>query len=93
MVPRSTIYKQKRDFFALASVSSCLPLLSLTFSNTMLKYSKSGDVKCSNGMRRSNSSWFVCKRQQRPIMWSVQLKRQGGRQRPRQRKKLKDRGL
>ena len=43
-------------------------------------------MKCSDGIRRSNSLFFVCKRQWRPIMQSMQLRKLGERQRPKPKK-------
>jgi len=54
MVPRSTIHKQKKKFFALVSVSLCLPLPTLIFHKTMPRFLKSSDKRCSRGMRRSS---------------------------------------
>jgi len=51
MVPRSTIHKQKRKFFALVSVSLCLSPLSPTFHKTMPRF-----LKSSRGIRRSSGS-------------------------------------
>jgi len=44
-------------------------------------------------MRRSNSPSFICKRQQRPVMQSMWLRKPGERQRPKLRKRPKSRGL
>jgi len=46
-------------------------------------------MKCSDGMRRSNSPSFVYKRQWRPVMQSMQLRKLEERQRPKPRKRLK----
>jgi len=93
MVPRSTIHKQKRKFFALVFVSLYLLLPPLTFLKTMLKCSRSSAVRYSNGMRSSSSSSFNYKRQQRPIMQSMQLRKPGEKQRPKPRKRPKNRRL
>jgi len=44
-------------------------------------------------MRRSNSSSFDCKRQRKPIVLSMRLRKPGEKQRPRPRKRLRGRGL
>jgi len=94
MVPRSTIHKQKkREFFALIFVSLYLPLPPLTFPRTTLKCSKSSVRRCNDGMRRNSSPSFGYKRQQKPVMQSVQLRRLGGKRRPELRKRPRDRGL
>ena len=93
MVPRSTIHKQKRKFFALVSVSLCLPLPTPTFPKMTLKCSKNSAVRCNNSMRRSSSLSFDCKRQQKPIVQSMQLRNPEEKQRPKPRKRPRDRGL
>jgi len=82
MVPRSTIHKQKRKFFTLVSVSLCLLPLPLTFLKMMLNCLRNSAVRCSDGMRSSSSLSFDCKRQQRPVMLSVQLRKPGEKWRP-----------
>ena len=76
MVPRSTIYKQKK-FFTFVSILSCLLLLPPTFSKMMLK--------CLKSSSSSQSNW---KKQQSYIRLSVQFRRQGGKLRQKQEKKL-----
>jgi len=44
-------------------------------------------------MRRSSSSSFDCKRQRRPVMQSVRLRKLGEKQKPKPRKRLRGRGL
>ena len=82
MVPRSKYINRKREFFALISVSSCLPPPPLIFPRTTLKCSKSSAGRCNDGMRRNSSPSFGYKRQRRPVVQSVQLRRLGGKQRP-----------
>ena len=77
IVPRSTIYKQKRKVFAFVSISLCLPPSLLTFPKIMPKYLKSSSKKSSGDMRRSNSSWSNWKKQQSHIRLSMWLRRQG----------------
>jgi len=50
-------------------------------------------MRCRNGMRRRSSPFSDCKRQQRPIVQSVQLRKLGEKWRPKLRKRLKSRGL
>ena len=50
-------------------------------------------MKYNNGIRRSNSLSFICKRQWRPIVQSVQLRKLGERWRPKPRKRPKYREL
>jgi len=82
MVPRSIIHKQKREFFALVSVLLCPLPPTPTFLRTMLKCSRSSARRCNDGMRRNSSPSFSYKRQQKPAVQSVQLRRLGGKQRP-----------
>ena len=93
MVSKSTIYKQKRKVFTFSSVSSCLPLFPPTSSKIMLRCLKSSAIRYSKGTRRSNSSWFVWKKQWRPVVQSMQLRKQEKRQRPRQERKPKSKDL
>jgi len=93
MVPRSTIHKQKRKFFTLVSVLLCLLLPTPTFHKTTPRPLKSSGKRCSGGTRRSSSPSFDCKRQQKPVMQSVQLRRLGEKQRLEPRKRPRDRGL
>jgi len=58
MVPRSTIYKWKRKFFALVSISSYLSPLSLIFHKMMPKF-----LKCSKNIRRSSEITSGLRRQ------------------------------
>jgi len=58
-----------------------------------LKCLRSSAMKCNNAMRGSNSSFFVCKRQQRPIMRIIWLRKPEERWRPKSRKRLKSREL
>ena len=53
MVPRSTIHKQKRKFFALVSVSLCLLLLPLTFHKTTPRFWES------SGKRHKEEQWLL----------------------------------
>jgi len=48
---------------------------------------KSSGKRCSGGTRRSRGSSFDCKKQRKPIMQSVQLRKPGEKQRPRPRKR------
>ena len=82
MVPRLTIHKQKRKFFALVSVSLCLLLPPPTFLKMTL-----------NCLRSSSSHSFDCKRQWRPIVQSVWLRKPGEKWRPKPRKRQKNREL
>ena len=93
MVPRSTIYKQKRKFFCSCFyiIISSPALSDISQNNTEML--ESSAMKCSNSIRKSNSPSFICKRQQRPIMQSIQLRKPGERQRPKPRKRLKNREL
>jgi len=93
MVPRSIIHKQKREFFALVSALLCLPLPTPTFPRTTLKCSRSSAGRCNDSMRRNSSLSSGYKRQQKPVVQNVQLRRLGGKQRPGPRKRLRDRGL
>jgi len=93
MVPRSTIHKQKKKFFALVPISLCFLPPTPIFLKTTLKCLRSSIMKCSDGMRRSNSSSFICKRQLRPVVQSIQLRKPEERQRPKLRKRLKSGGL
>jgi len=93
MVPRSTIHKQKRKFFALVSVLLCLPPPPPTFHKTTPRPLKSSGKRCSGGIRRSRGPSFSCKRQRKPIMQSVQLRKPGEKRRPRPRKRPRGRGL
>jgi len=86
MVPGSTIHKQKRKFFALVSVSLCLSLPPPTFLKTTLKCLRSSTMRCS-------SLSFDCKRQWRPVVQSMWLRKPGEKQRPKPRKRPKNRGL
>jgi len=93
MVPRSIIHKQKRKFFALVSVLSCLPPPTPTFPRTTLKCSRSSAGRCNDGMRRSSSPSSGYKGQCKSVMQSVQLRRLGEKRRPELRKRPRDRGL
>jgi len=93
MVPKSTIHKQKRKFFALVSVLLCLLLPPLTFHKMTLRPLKGSSKRCSRGMRRSRDPSFDCKRQRKPIVQSMQLRKLGEKQRPRLRKRPRGRGL
>jgi len=44
-------------------------------------------------MRRSSSPSFDCKKQRKPVMQSMQLRKPGEKRRPKPRKRLRDRGL
>ena len=93
MVPRSTIHKQKRKFFALVFVSLCLSLSSLIFLKITLKCLRSSAVRYSNNMRKSSSPFFNYKRQQRSIVQIVWLIKPGEKQRLKLRKGPKNRKL
>jgi len=54
---------------------------------------RSSAIRCNDGIRRSSSPSFDCKRQQKPVMQSVQLRKLGEKQRPKPRKRLRGRGL
>jgi len=54
---------------------------------------KSSSKRCSRGIRRSRGLSFDCKRQQKPVVQSVRLRKPGEKWRPRPRKRLRDRGL
>jgi len=54
---------------------------------------KCSGKRCSGGTRRSRDPSFDCKRQQKPVVQSVQLRKPGEKQRPRPRKRLRGRGL
>ena len=86
MVPRSTIYKQKRKFFALVSVSSCLLPPSPTFHNMTPKSLK-------NSTKKYSSSCFNWRKEWSYIGLSMQLRKQGGKQRKRLGRKPRGRGL
>ena len=45
-------------------------------------------MRCNNGMRSSSSPSFNCKRQQKPIMQSMQLRKPGEKRRPKPRKRV-----
>jgi len=59
----------------------------------MPRYSRSSAVRCNDGMRRSNSPSFDCKRQQKPAVLSVRLRKPGEKRRPRPRRRLRGRRL
>ena len=50
-------------------------------------------MRCSNGMRRRSSPFFNCKRQWRPVVQSMWLRKPGEKRRPKPRKRLKNGGL
>jgi len=50
-------------------------------------------MRCNNGMRRSSGPFFDCKRQWKPVMQSVWLKKPGEKWRPKPRKRPRGRGL
>jgi len=54
---------------------------------------KSSGKRCSGGTRRSRGPSFDCKRQQKPVMQSVWLRKPGEKQRPGPRKRQRGRGL
>ena len=58
-----------------------------------LKYLKSSSKKCSKDTKKNNSFWLVWKRQQRPVMSSVQLRRQEKKPRPKQERRPRNREL
>ena len=86
MVPRSTIHKQKREFFALVSVLLCLPLPTPTFHKMMLRYLKSSSKRCSSSCFNSRKWWDY-------IGLSAWLRRQGRKWRRKSGRKLKGREL
>ena len=45
-------------------------------------------MRCNNGMRSSSSPSFNCKRQQKPIVQSMQLRKPGEKRRPKPRKRV-----
>ena len=53
-----------------------------------LKCSRSSAGRCNDDMRRSRDPSFDCKRQQKPVMQSVRLRKPGEKQRPRPRKRV-----
>ena len=87
MVPRSTIYKSRRKFFALVFVLSYLPPPTPIFHKMMLRSLKS------RGIKRSSSSCFNLRKQQGYIGLSTWLRRQREKWRRRSRRKLRDREL
>ena len=93
IVSGSTIHKQKRKFVALISVPSYFPLPTPIFYKMMLRFWKNSGKKCSGGIRSSSSSYFNLRKQQGYIRLSIQLRRQGVKQRKRPRRKLKGREL
>ena len=93
IVPRSTIHKQKREFFTLVLVLSCLPPPFSTFHKTMLKFLKSSGKRYSGGTRRSSGSQNNWKKWHSYIGLSMRLRRQRGKQRRRPRRKLRGREL
>jgi len=52
---------------------------------------KSSGKRCSGGTRRSRGPSFDCKRQQKPVVLSMRLRKPGEKQRPR--KRPRGRGL
>jgi len=50
-------------------------------------------MRCNDGIRRSSSPSFDCKKQRKPIVQSVRLRKPGEKQRPKPRKRLRGRGL
>jgi len=54
---------------------------------------KSSGKRCSRGTRRSRGPSFDCKRQRKPVVQSVRLRKPGEKRRPRPRKRLRGRGL
>jgi len=59
----------------------------------MPRSSKNSGKRCSRGIRRSRGPSFDCKRQQKPIVLSIRLRKPGEKRRPRPRKRPKGRGL
>jgi len=59
----------------------------------MLKYLRSSAVRCNDSMRRSSSPFFDCKRQWKPVVQSVWLRKLEEKQRPKPRKRPKNGGL
>jgi len=92
MVPKSTIYKQKKSF-ALVFISLYLFPPTPTFPKTVPRFLKCSSKKYSGGTKRYSSSSFKWKKQQSYIGLSIQLRRQGGKWRKRPGRKLRDRGL
>ena len=93
MLSRPIIHKQKRKFFHLSSISSYLLSSHPIFHNTTPIYLKSSDGRYREDMRRSNSFKPNWKRQQRPVMLSVLLRRQERWPRLRQGRKSRSGGL
>jgi len=89
MVPKSTIYKWRRKFFALVSVLPCLPPPTPIFHKTMPRFLKSSGKRYSRSTRKSSGSWSNWKKWQSYIRLSIQLRRLEGKQRKRLRKKLR----
>jgi len=54
---------------------------------------KSSSKRCSGGTRRSKDPSFDCKRQWKPVVQSMWLRKPGEKQRPRLRKRPRGRGL
>ena len=81
MLSKSTIYKQKKKFFALVSISLCLLLPTLIF------------YKITPKSQKCNSSCFNLKKQRGYIRLSMWFRRQKGKQRRKSRRKPKDRQL
>jgi len=93
IVPRLTIHKWKRKFFALVSISLCLPLHTPIFHKIKPRFLKSSGKRYSGGTRRSSGSWSNWKKQQSYIRLSMQLRKQRGKQRSKPKKRPKNRGL
>ena len=84
---------RKESFFTLVSVLSCLLLPTPTFSKMMLKCSRSSTMRCNNSIRSSSSPSFDCKRQWKPIIQSMWLRKPGKKWRPKPRKRPRGKGL
>ena len=84
---------RKESFFALVSILLCFLPFTPIFPKIILKCSRSSTVRCNDGMRRSSSPSFNCKRQQKPVMQSIQLRKPGEKWRPKPRKRLRGREL
>ena len=76
MVPKSTIYKQKRKVFAFSSILPCFPPFPLTSSKIIPKCLKNSAMKYKEDTRRSNSSKPIWKKQQKHTILNILLKRQ-----------------
>ena len=93
MVPRLTIHKQKREVFAFSSILLCFFSFPPIFSRMIPRFLKSSNEKQREDIKRSNSSRSTWKRQQRPTILSVQLRKQERQLRQKQERKPRRKGL